>query len=237
MSVHDSNDWSEALFSRIIESIQSENPITIVRYGDGELTCVMYAKKGGGGFNYDGDLYDANLGAMIKDTILNPIAESNFVYALGEHCRHVGFVSTLERDKLWNPNIKWEDAFVFVHAGIDGRLQSLIDLINEQHSIFVAPEYLHGIKVDFDTYVTTTEHRSFTAKDEIERKVEEQLSQDSPSIVICALGMSAIPIIHSLYRKFGNSHTFIDIGSVFDPYVSDGKYRSHFDKIQKKLDL
>ena len=56
MSVHDSNDWSEALFSRIIESIQSENPITIVRYGDGELTCVMYAKKGGGGWGHVSDV-------------------------------------------------------------------------------------------------------------------------------------------------------------------------------------
>ena len=78
MSVHDTNVKSEALFARIIDSIQSELPITIVRYGDGELVCIINSKRGGGGLNYDGDPYDADLGVMIRDTILNPISQANF---------------------------------------------------------------------------------------------------------------------------------------------------------------
>lgn len=236
-SVHDSNEWSEAFFADMMQRIRKKDPFTLVRYGDGELTCIMHAKKGGGGVNYDGDLYSAELGNMIQDSVMNPIIAENFFYALGEHCHQIGLVRDLIRDKKWNASVKFQDAFVFVHAGIDGRLQELVDLVSENKSIFVAPEYLQTIPIKFDGRITTLDHNSFVDRNKIVEEIEALLNPDEHTIVLCALGMSAIPILRTLYQKFGTRHTFIDIGSVFDPYVENGMFRSHFAKIKTKLNF
>ncbi len=236
-SVHNSNEWSEKFFARMMRMIEADEPFTIVRYGDGELTCIMHAKKGGGGVNYDGDHYSPELGHMIQDSVMHPIVAENFFYALGEHCHQIGLVRDLVRDKKWNASLSFQDAFVFVHAGIDGRLQKLVDLCNERHSVFVGPEYLQKIPINFNERVVSLDHNSFAKKAEIIREIESHLVDAEKSIVICALGMSAIPILRELYQKFGLRHTFIDIGSVFDPYVENGMYRSHFAKIQTKLNF
>ena len=115
-SVHNSNEWSEKFFARMMGMIEADKPFTIVRYGDGELTCIMHAKKGGGGVNYDGDHYSPELGHMIQDSVMHPIVAENFFYALGEHCHQIGLVRDLVRDKKWNASLSFQDAFVFVHA-------------------------------------------------------------------------------------------------------------------------
>jgi len=168
---------------------------------------------------------------------MNPIIAENFFYALGEHCHQIGLVRDLVRDKKWNASLSFQDAFVFVHAGIDGRLQKLVDLCNERHSIFVAPEYLQKLPINFDNRVVSPDHNSFTKKGEIVAEIAQHLGEVENSIVICALGMSSIPILKELYQKFGTRHTFIDIGSVFEPYVENGMYRSHFDKIKTELNF
>lgn len=236
-SVHDVTDWSKKFFEKIIADIEADKPFSVVRYGDGELTCMMHAKKGGGGVNYDGDLYSPILGNMIKDSIMNPTITDNFHYCLGEHCHQIGLVRDLTRDRIWNASIRFEDAFVFVHAGMDGRLQDFVDLLNTKHSIFVAPEYLQVLPINFNERVVTPKNNSFGKKDDIAKEVIAKLPENETSIVVCALGMSAIPIILNLYRSNGSKHTFIDIGSVFDPYVEEGRYRSHFEKISKKLNF
>jgi hypothetical protein len=236
-SVHDVTDWSRKFFDKVIADIEADKPLSVLRYGDGELTCMMHSKKGGGGVNYDGDLYSPILGNMIKDSIMNPTIADNFHYCLGEHCHQIGLIRDLTRDRIWNASIKFEDAFVFVHAGMDGRLQKLVDLLNQKHSIFVAPEYLQTLPIAFNERVISPKNNSFGKKDDIAKEIISKLSENETSVVVCALGMSAIPIILNLYRSNGSKHTFIDIGSVFDPYVEDGKYRSHFEKIKTKLNF
>lgn len=235
MDRHDPNEGSVAFFQALLDNITSGKPQSVVRYGDGELSCILSARKGKLGQNYDGDLYSKPLGDAIGKSLLSPIDSENYHYCLGSHCHHIGLVRDLVKYKIWNPSINFKDAFVFVHAGINGELQKLIDYVQSNHSVLVAPEYLHDIPINFSSRVISPNNNSFLDQKNIEEKIEERISKEGHSVVLCALGMSAIPIIQSLYLKHGNSHSFLDIGSILDPYVENGKYRSHFEKITHKL--
>lgn len=235
--VHDTNESSVKFFQHIIDSIKENKPLSFVRYGDGELLCMMNLKKGLGGQNADGDAYLPDLGEALKDSIMHPVKEENFHHGFGAHCTEAGFVRELERQRIWNFTIKFQDAFVFIHAGIDGRLQKLIELLNQKHSIFVAPKYLHDININFDKVIEAPNRSAYRDSARLEKEIDDALHKSDMSIVILPIGMSAIPVVHSLYKKHGDKHTFLDFGSPFDAYVKSDVHRSHFDKIQNKLDL
>ena len=237
MSVHDVNESSVKFYKHIVDSLKEDKPLSVVRYGDGELVCVMNLKKGLGGHNADGDAYLPELGQAIKESIMQPIKDANFHHAFGAHCVVAGFVTELQKQRIWNAEIQFQDAFVFIHAGIDGRLQELIELLNKKHSIFVAPKYMHDININFNTIIEAPETSAFRDASRLEKEVEEALHKSDMSIVIMPIGMSAIPLVQSLFKKHGKKHTFIDFGSPFDAYVKSHVHRSHFDKIQNKLDL
>ena len=237
MSRHDVNDESKKFYSEIIDSLWENKPVSVVRYGDGELACVMLHNTGRGGKNADGDDYYPPLCNSIKETLVNPILAENFYPCLGSHCRDIGFVTELKRVGIWNESIPFRDAFVFVHAGIDGRLQELIDLLNTKYSIFVAPKYLHELKIDFNHVIEAPVRGSWRDSERLEQAIEDVLPDEEMAIVIMPVGMGAVPLIHSLYRRHGSKHTFIDFGSPFDAYVDSHVHRSHFDLIENKLDL
>ena len=237
MSVHDVTDGSIKFFKHIVDSLKEDKPLSVIRYGDGELVCVMNLKKGLGGHNADGDPYLPELGQQIKDSIMNPFKDENFHHAFGAHCVVTGFVTELEKQRIWNSSIHFEDAFVFIHAGIDGRLENLIDLLNEKHSIFVAPKYMHDININFDTIIEAPKTAASRDATRLEKEIGEALHTSEMSIVIMPIGMSAIPLVRSLFKKHGKKHTFLDFGSPFDAYVKSDVQRSHFAKIQNKLDL
>ena len=44
-SVHDVTDWSRKFFDKVVADIEADKPFSVLRYGDGELTCMMHAKK------------------------------------------------------------------------------------------------------------------------------------------------------------------------------------------------
>jgi hypothetical protein len=54
------------------------------------------------------------------------------------------------------------------------------------------------------------------------------------SVFLFCTGMSTIPIIYYLHNKLKGRHFLIDIGSVLDPYVEEGRYRSWMELIPPK---
>ena len=74
MSRHDVNEASKNFYAEIIDSLRENKPVSVVRYGDDELACVMLHNTGRGGKNADGDDYYPPLCNSIKESLVNPIS-------------------------------------------------------------------------------------------------------------------------------------------------------------------
>lgn len=229
---------SDPFFAELISKISQDIPVSVARYGDGEVMCAIAVRKGQGGTNADGDRYNPSLGKLLIDTFKNPINDPNFYYAYGPHCHKMGFTTRLKQDKIWNDSIKWQDAYVFINAGINGSLQQLIELLNEKPSILLAPKYLHDLPIDFDHKIAVAGKQAFGAYGEYEKKLREATSDGRQYIVILIAGMSATWMTHELFKLHGTKHSFLDFGSPFDAYALNSPIeRSHFAHFHEDIQL
>lgn len=229
---------SEPFFAEIMDKLSKNTPVSVARYGDGEVMCALAVRKGQTGRNDDGDPFTQQLGRLLIETFKNPTSDPNFYYAYGGHCHQMGMTTRLRSDKIWNDRIHWRDAYVFINAGINGTLQQLIDMLNERPSILIAPSYLHDISIDFDHKISVPKYQAYGLFGDIERQIRHATEDGRNYIVILVAGMSATWMTHQLFHLHGKKHSFLDFGSPFDAYVLNTHVkRSHFAHFHEDIKL
>lgn len=217
---------SEKTFERMCEMLRENIPFKFARYGDGEFFCM----SGKSGHNCDKHDYFMDLGLALSRAFYdNP----SYMVGIQPLSVHSGLYRKAS-DWLTPPKNIY-NADVLHNASIDGDLQRLFKAVQGRPVVVVGPAHLSTISDKFIEIPGVNCWNEYGTVCKALYKVldgwkciEPGNSDDKqPVVLLCASMMSEV-IIH---RFQNHEATFIDCGSVFDPYY--GKLsRSYHHKLK-----
>ena len=190
-------------YETLLHNIEKNIPFAFSRWGDGEWLNVNKAN----GQNCDGNIYYADLGDALKK-----IASVKQDYYMG--------IQTLIP---WSVNQgkkypqDWCDSDVLHKASIDGTLNTFINLLHNVHIVYVGNESLR--KLDFiNEFIEIPYNNCWNQRNQIIDKIKATFEEGNHKVYLLSAGMACNVFIDQLW-KLDNTNTYIDVGSVFDPYV------------------
>ena len=207
-------------YAKMIDDLKSYKNFKFSRFGDGEWNCIFNKL----GQNCDGHKYFPDLGEALRRVVLaepkytvgiQPLSMSP-TYARSEQIKE--FCSGL--------NINWVNSDVLHSASIDGELQKFTDALLGRYVIMVGPSHLSKL---FDcVHITTLYKDCWLQYKSIREQVEFHVDGAYNAVVLFAASMMSEVLIDD-FADF--PHTFIDVGSVFDPFCGV-KSRSYHHKLK-----
>lgn len=207
----------------IIDNLINDKPFAFSRYGDGEWNAILGVK----GHNCDHHEYYPDMGKRLKEIVMSIPA-----YMMGMQNRAKRLMGK-EINQLMNGiDIDWINADAFHYASLNGNLHWLFNALKGRKTIMVGPGYLLEIPCSYmtiDDYISIPNKNCWLSHDRILmelRRACEKYKYTNAVFLFCA-SMMANVLIDELYREFGNIHTFIDAGSVFDPYAGRKTRKYH----------
>jgi len=217
----------------MLDKIENKDNLSHIRLGDGECVCALSEHRDlGGTQNYDGDTYGLKgLSTEMINALVNPILSDSFIYGLASHTG--SWTPEMKEYGIWSDKIVFRQAELFIWASVVGEIDILFNMVNQRNSVLVAPKYLHNTNIKFNTYIETPPQNTWDTNGAqlVEEIYQISLKQPKDTIFCFCTGMSAIPLIYHLHKKIAERHTLLDIGSVIDPYVEKGRYRSWMELI------
>jgi len=211
------------MYHEFLEKLKANEPFSFSRWGDGEWNAIF----GKNGQNCDGHKYFEDMGAQ-----LSAIVQGSPEYYMGMQ----NLAMTIRGDAInaFNADlgIEWIDADCFHKASIKGFFDTFFEAIKDREVIMVAPERLKSLYNDmqFRGFVEVPLVDCWHEKDATLNMINSMPFKDAV-ILFCA-GMPTNVMIDELYQEHGKECTFLDMGSVFDPYCGYSTRSYH-----KKLEI
>jgi len=197
----------------IVRRLDAGTPLVFSRWGDGEWRCVL----GYSGRNCDGHPY-----SLALRVALSRVLEARPPYWLGMQPFAVRSLSAPIEAWLGRRHLAptWIDADVFHRTSIEQRLDPLLHVLRMRPVVIVGPSYLQSLSVlPHAALIPIPEQNCYAAYDDVLVRVREKVARCSTTICVAvSAGMMANVLIHDLYVQFPQ-HTFIDFGSLWDPYA------------------
>lgn len=213
-------------FDLVLKNIENNIPFSFARYGDGEWNCILSPNDQKG--NCDGHKYFKDLSTSLKKILIcKPkyyLGMQNFALSLkGNEINYF-----LEKNNL--KDIEWSNADIFHKSSIRNEFDSFFNVLNEKEIILVGPLYLSklNIKFNFSTMIRVPDQDCWLSKDQIIESIKSSIEFkiDKRFIVLICASMTANVIVDELYN-WNKDHTYLDMGSVFDPFVGVEKRSYH----------
>lgn len=212
-------------------------PIAFLAMGtvEGEWSALLRTENENRG-NTDGHLYYRDLGDSLERILIN---KPKYYLGMQRFAREETHKEPIEKFLKENDleNLNWVNADVFHHASIKGYFEQFFDVLRKRDEgvILVGPKYLMNLGQFFNVFIEVPEKNCWLAKDQIVSFVKAQLEEAEKNVVVLFVAsMSANVMVDELYNEYGNKHTFIDAGSVFDPYCGVSK-RGYHKKVIERL--
>lgn len=175
--------------------------------------------------NTDGNYYYSDLGRTLRRII-----ESKPTYHLGVQSLAKELYPELVEEITQHG--RWGDSDILHQASLEGRIGELHAALKGRNVILVGPAHLeHAIKGA--SFVETPDVNCWLNKADILLKVKSRLKGRKDVVVIFCAGMAANYFVDALHEKYGEQHTFIDAGSVFDPYCGRNSRKYHSQIIER----
>jgi hypothetical protein len=213
-------------FIRIIHKISNKIPFSFSRFGDGEWNAVFDKK----GHNCDKHPYYRDMNESLRE-VLNSY-KNQYNYFLGmQRFAWERRKQDIERF-LGKKKINWWDGDCFYKMSISGDLKEMFKVLKDRTVVLVGPDYLKGFKYK-NLFVHVPDKNCWKEKDRIVRDTKILLDEvEDMSVVLFVASMPTNVMIDELYRQYGDVHSFIDVGSVLDPYVGKVTRSYHHDIIK-----
>jgi len=198
-------------FDDLCNNISNDIHFAFSRYGDGEWNA-MFGKAGA---NCDGHVYFDDLGARLRDVV-----QSAPDYYLGMQSlamKLAGGRINIFRDNI-EGDMEWIDADIMHRASIDGVFDRFFDSLGGKKVFFIGPDRLSTIR----SCINPVDYRSQEVplvncwQMNIEDIKAFASVHDDWVFLFCA-SMATNVWIDELYN-INSNNTYIDCGSVFDPY-------------------
>ena len=196
--------------SFFVGKLDAAGPVSFARYGDGEFSAMV----GTAGANCDGHEYFAELGLELRRTLLQP---RHYLHALGPKASAGTLGHQVEEFLIPCPPIEWYSSETFLQASLAGHLGPLVAALSRRRLMIVGPAHLRRLPIVRPiAFVEIERVNCFLQKAEIERDI---LRTAYLTDVICfSAGMTTKAIIYDLWPHLGQTHSLIDLGSLWDVY-------------------
>jgi hypothetical protein len=199
-------------FSGMIDNLKSHKAFKFARYGDGEINCMT----GKLGANCDGHEYFPDLGVALIESVkeepeymvgIQPLSVDHLKFHVDVYFGHF--------NKLYN-------ADVLHSASIDGRLGDFIKALEGRYVILVGA--VHLATMFEGVHIVIPERNCWKQYEKVCEQIQFHISGIENAVVLLCASMMSEVIIKRFEDEY---HTFIDAGSVFDPYVNVFSRRYH----------
>ena len=217
-------------YEDLLGKIECGEQFAFSRWGDGEWHCIL----GDEGQNCDGSRYD-----KLLSTELGSVLVMTPEYYLGMQPKAIRDMGL--RIQKWckemNVDSDWCDADILHDASKFGRLGRFFDVLKLRNIILVSsftdeelarlPFTLRHIRISswnaWDHYTKTRQELSIEV-------------QNNPvgTVVLFASGMMSNVLIDDMWKMYGEQYTFIDVGSLLDPYVGRSSRCYHGEIIKRE---
>jgi hypothetical protein len=202
-------------YARILDYLKSNKPFKFSRFGDGEWNCIFNKP----GQNCDGHKYFPDLGASLRRVILSEPKYTVGIQPLSMSYERTGQI----KDFCKGLNINWVNADVLHNASIDGELEKFTKALDGRHVIIVGPLHLSRCFAG-GVHIIIQSPDCWLQYEEIRQQIEFHVDGVNNAVVLLAASMMSEVLIDD-FADF--HHTFIDVGSVFDPYCNVFSRRYH----------
>ena len=197
-----------------LEKFKEDKNFSFVKYGDGELLCMIGAK----GENCDFHPYSTELGELLKSSFGNLLAYDE-VYLADWKDNLIDIRDMFIKSNNLKPKFADYDCFLTIRDNIkDSRLLDFYTQIkkSKRKKIFVGPKHLRKMKemLNLDEYIVVPSINAFSEYKRIKEKLVSNIENDTIYIFCCSM-MSCV-LCNDLISK-NRDITLLDIGSGFDP--------------------
>lgn len=200
----------------LLTRIRSKEPFTFTRWGDGEWRAVLGRTEG---MNCDSHPFYPQMGRDLADVLKRRPEYLLGMQNLAMKLYGNSITGFLRAHGL--SDLVWHDADVLHHGAMHGRLPEILDAVRTNDVLLIGPAHLHVLESKHLNVVHRIEVPSRTAYKALGKMVQAALAflalRKSHTLVAVSASMPAEILIDRLYRQFGQDHTFIDFGSLWDP--------------------
>lgn len=198
----------------MLDNLKGNRAFKFARYGDGEIYCM----KGRQGGNCDNHAYFPDLGSALRQTIS---AEPEYMVGIQPLS-----VSHLPQDvqNYFGEFKTLYNADVLHNASINGEIDKFLHALEGRYVILVGPPHLASLFPEC-VHIVTPAVNCWLQFENIRQQIEFHTEGINNAVVLLAASMMAEVLI-SVFED--HHHTFIDVGSVFDPYAGVKSRRYHY---------
>lgn len=217
-----------------IEYINSKQNFSFSRWGDGEWNCILQPNDNKG--NCDKHKYFESLSKQLQDVL-----KSNPEYYLG--MQNFAINQNGENINKWlfenNVNTQWQDADIFHKASIKGQFFSFFEALQNRDVILVGPKRIvSSTKLSIEGFIIEVQDQDcWLQKNNTVESIKNLIDLEDKKnfvVLICA-SMTANVIVDDLYN-WSKENTYLDMGSVFEPYTGHSN-RTYHKKLIDNLDI
>lgn len=222
------------LFEEFIDKLSNKEPFCFSRWGDGEF-CSLLEMSDESKTNTDGHIYFKDMGEALANVLKK---KPKYYLGVQRFARDERYPEEIDSflNKYNLRDLNWVNADIFHHASIKGYFEKFFEVLTKRDDpvILVGPKYLENLGKFYNLHIEIPEKNCWLEKDKILDRVTRLLFANKNVVVLFVASMPANWLIDQLYNGFGDKHTFIDCGSVFDPYCGITK-RGYHKKIIERL--
>ena len=205
----------EKTYSNFVEDLKANKAFKFSRFGDGEWNCIFNKV----GQNVDGHKYFPDLGNALRRVIL-----SKPEYILGMQPLSMSYDRSEQiKEFCRNMDIKWVNADVLHNASITKQLNKFLSALQGRYVILVGPAHLSSFFPEC-VHIVTLPVDCWLEYKAIRQQIEFHIDGVNNAVVLFAASMMANVLVDDFADR---PHTFIDIGSVLDPYCNIFSRRYH----------
>lgn len=217
----------------LIRKIRDKENFTMVRYQDGEWTCMLKIEP-----HFTNKIPKYGIEIDELGDVMLEIIKSKPEYFIS-----VNAGTFYERAGIVWPYLKsLKNLYVgevFRRKSVEDGLDEFIETLKSRKVIVVGPKWLEPLSNLFDNTHVICPFGTLFKEEEIlklNKQVKEKielLKHDNP-VILYSCSFPAKLMSHDFYNKYGNSITQIDIGAIWDPYCGK-KTRPYHEKVLDRI--
>ena len=211
----------------MLTKIQNKQPLAFIRIGDGEIEVMNNINIEG----RDKSFYFLDMGIALEESVKLCWYDVNVFIGLQS-------AKVIERYdyeiKMWMNQNGWKrerfmDADIFHKMSVDGKFMEWFNnLCDTRKVLIVGKQALRKVAGKFDM-VVTPEVNCWLYYDQIVKQIKDT----DHDVVLFACSAPAKIMICNLWKE-NNTRTYLDVGSVLDPYAGISTRRYHKEIVERE---
>jgi len=199
--------------SELCEKLRDRAPFAFSRWGDGEWINLTHTYTAEKNKNIDGNIFYEDLGNRLKDIVSMPRD-----YYMGHMKVAIADVNgnSLQHMKNEYPQ-QWINSDLLHGLSAQQGLSYIYELFDSIHIVYIGNDSLKTLPF-INEFIEIPPANVWDDYDNILTHIKQYIDDNKHKTFLFSAGMATNVFIHDLW-EYNKNNTYMDIGSVFDPYV------------------